>query len=85
MRSVEFNAIIAPSKRYGSWYPVLARATRRAPKLAANEIAIKIKLELPDNWQTPETIPLAITPNQIQRPHRQSNSAISTLNSAFKS
>jgi hypothetical protein len=67
MRSIEFHAIIAPSKRYGAW-PVLHRASRREPKLKAGEIAIRIKLELPDDWNKPTTLPLTIAQNQIQRP-----------------
>lgn len=68
MRSVDFYAVIAPSKRFGHWSPVLARATRKAPKLEGEQIAIRIKLELPDDWLVPATLPLQIALNQIQRP-----------------
>jgi hypothetical protein len=68
MRSVEFYAVIGPSKRYGNWYPQILRTKKRSPKLKAGEIAIQIKLELPDEWQQPATLPIRISENQIQRP-----------------
>lgn len=71
MRTVEFYAVIEPHKRYGSWHPVLAAAKRKSPQLRAGQIAVRIKLELPDDWDKPTTLPLVINQNQIQRPTAQ--------------
>ena len=54
----------------GRWYSsvLILRVVKKAPKLKAGEVAVKITLEIPFEVLEPKVVPLTITKDNIIHP-----------------
>lgn len=67
MRSATFYLVFKRRRGY-SVTPTIVRVSKNQPTLKANENAVKLRLDLPDDWWNQNPLPVAVNANQILRP-----------------